>query len=143
LRRRAWVVYQRGVFVNLAHRRVGRDALCPLVTFVLGGDAGAEAQKLADTGLASKVPPRPAQEGPVGLDAGDDPREHRHDLLGGLPVGSEVILAPQPVVVDPRRIRHARIEAGWRLPARPVSPLFLRSTPLGAESALTTLQPSL
>jgi hypothetical protein len=63
------------------------------VNVVLGGDARADIQELADTGLASEVPHRPAQEGPVGLDPRDDPRKYGDDLLGSLPVSSEVILA--------------------------------------------------
>jgi hypothetical protein len=44
-----------------------------------------------------------------------DLRHDRHDpeyLFGYLPVGSEIVLAAKPVVVDPGRVRHAGIKGG-------------------------------
>ena len=53
---------------------------------------------------------RAAQERPLRADAEPDLRERRDDLLGHDPVGREIVLAAQPVVVHPRDMRHAGID---------------------------------
>jgi hypothetical protein len=91
---------------------------------VLGRDAGADVQELAQPGLVGQVAHGAAEELPVGADAGDDERVVGDRGLGGLPVGGEVVLAAQPVVVDAGRVGHVGVERGrfgpvpLRLPGR-------------------------
>ncbi len=107
-----------GVVVHVDDARVGGDGLGDLVDVALGGQAAAEVDELPDPGLAGEEADDPAQEGPVVLDhvAGD--RRDRQELFGHLAVGGEVVLAVQQVVVDARRVRHARVDRGGPVQSR-------------------------
>jgi len=76
-----------------------RDRLGYLVGVLVGGQAGADVEELPDPGLAGQVLDRAAQERPVGPHPGQDVRVGLQRLLSGLPVGGEVVLAAQLVVV--------------------------------------------
>ncbi len=98
------------VIVHVDDARLRRRPLGHLVGVVGGRQAGADVQELPHPGLVDQVLHRPAQERPVGPDAGQHARVGRDDLLGGLAVGLVVVLAAEPVVVDPGRVGHADIE---------------------------------
>ena len=88
------------VVVDVDHAGIRGDALRHLVRVAGGRDAGADIQELPDGGLGGQVPGRPAEEGPVGAHPVAQPGRRGQHALGRLPVGGEVILAAQPVVVD-------------------------------------------
>jgi hypothetical protein len=99
-----------GVVVGVDHAAVGRDALRHLMGVVRRRQAGADVEELADAGLGGQVTDGPAEERAVGPHVGRDPRPDGNDLLGGFPVGGEIVLAAQPVVVDPGRVGHAGVD---------------------------------
>jgi hypothetical protein len=82
---------------------------CRMPTGVVrGGQAGADVQELADAARAGQVADSPGQEGPLFPHPGDDRGEIADRLLGGFPVGREVVLPAQPVVIDAGLVRHRR-----------------------------------
>ncbi|GAA3102804.1 hypothetical protein GCM10020001_019920 [Nonomuraea salmonea] len=87
-----------------------------LVHVVLGGQPGADVDELPHARLGDRAD-RAAQEGAVG--AGDLPGVVAHPaaeldhLLGGHPVGGEVVAAAEVVVVHAGDARHGGIDAGW------------------------------
>ena len=96
----------------------------------LGRQAGADIEELPDARLGHQPGHGPVHERPVGADITDHSRPDRDDRFGRLPVSSEVVLAAQPVVIDPGRMRHISPEVNhamvWRRPrnshAQPHSP---------------------
>jgi hypothetical protein len=86
------------------------------VSVVRGRDAGADVQELPDARLAGQVTHRAGEELPVG----PGPRGHARigcgGLLGGLPVSGVVVLAAQPVVINPGLVSDARVEGGVIVP---------------------------
>lgn len=91
------------VDVGVDHPRVGRDLADDLVHVALGGQAGADVEELAYALLGGE-PDGPAQEVTVGLGGDAGVRKDRQDLLGGGPVGGEVVAATQEVVVHPGHV---------------------------------------
>ena len=78
---------------------------------IVGGrQHAADIQELADALLAGQILDRASQEGPVGAGLGDDDRQHLGDPVACLPVDGKVVAAAQPVVPDPGRMRHGRVE---------------------------------
>jgi hypothetical protein len=123
------------VVVDVDHLGVRSHPLSYLVRVVRGGDPGAEVQELADGRLAGQVPGHPAEEGPVGAHPEPQARRHGHHALGGLPVGGEVVLAAEPVVIDPGRVRHAGVQASGALaPGDGTALCFAHGTPLPVRS---------
>jgi hypothetical protein len=101
------------VVVHVDHAAVRRDRLRDLVHVLHGRQAGAEVEELPDAGLGGQETDHPGQKRPA-----RPGRLHRlgEDLVGlfrGPPVGLEVVLAAQPVVVDPRRMGDFCIDPGW------------------------------
>jgi hypothetical protein len=84
------------------------ERLNHLVDVRLGRDAGADVEELPDARLGRQPRHGAAQERPVRADVADHGRPDLHDGLGCLAVGREIVLAAQPVVVDPGRMRHVR-----------------------------------
>jgi hypothetical protein len=62
-----------------------------------------DVQELADPGLLGQEGHRPPKETTVIHGGNTDGRERRRDGVSGLPIGSEVVPAPQPVVVPTRQ----------------------------------------
>nr|WP_255276805.1 hypothetical protein [Actinomadura madurae] len=99
-----------GVVVDVHDPGVRAGERRRLVHVLPGRQPRPEVEELADPGRGG-VPHRPAEEGPVQPDAPDDPpRGDLHDALGGLPVGGEVVLAAEPVVVHPGHVGGAGVE---------------------------------
>jgi len=100
-----------------------------------GGQPGANVQELPDAALTGQVTYHAAQERTVGPRPGDHLRALPDHRFGGPPVGREMVLAPQPVVIDPGRVRNGGVKphpgAGGsrRVNDRPDSPAAL----LGSE----------
>src|SRR6266516_4432414 len=78
------------------------------------GQAGAEVEELPDARLAGQEADHAADERPVVADGSRDVGQGRKQLPCGLPVGGEVVLAAQDVVVDPGDVRRRRINAACR-----------------------------
>jgi hypothetical protein len=64
-------------------------------------DPGADVEELADAGLADQVVDGPHEEDPLRGHHRPDGRDLSRQRLGDGAVGSEVVLAAQPVVLDP------------------------------------------
>jgi hypothetical protein len=103
------------VVVHVDDARVGRGALRHLVGVVAAGQAGADVEELADARLGGQIVDRAAEEGAVLPDARDDVRILLDHQLGGLAVRLEVVLAAEPVIVDPRDRRHAGVDLRRRV----------------------------
>ena len=98
------------VVVGVHDPRVRGDLLRHLMGVAGHRQPGADVEELPDATLAGQVPHDPGQERPVRPHVGLDPRVGGDRLLGRLPVGGEIILAAQPVVVDPGRVGVPGIE---------------------------------
>ena len=98
------------VVVDVHDPGVWGDLLGDLVGVLRGRQTGAQVKKLPDPGLRGQVAHRASEEGPVGSHAMQDGRVGRDHLLPGLPVGGEVILPAEPVVVHPGGMGPARVE---------------------------------
>ena len=98
------------VVVDVGDRALGRHLLRQFVGAARGGQAGTDVQELADAAVTGQVAHRPGQERPVGPCPGHHVRAAAGHLVADRPVGFVVILAAEPVVVHPRRMRHPRIE---------------------------------
>jgi hypothetical protein len=99
-----------GVVVDIDDTGVLVTFLSDLIRVRTGREPGADVEKLADARIPQE-PDRADQEGAV------LPRRHPHlghvlqPDLSHLPVGGEVVLAPQDVVIDTRRVRDVRANA--------------------------------
>jgi len=82
----------------------------PPVPAARAGDPGADVEELAQALLIREIPDRPGQERAVGPDVEPDGGPGPEHLLGGFPVDGEVVLAAEPVVVDPGRMRDAGVD---------------------------------
>ena len=98
------------VVVDVDHPRLGGDGLRHLVGVVRRRQAGADVEELADALARRQVAHRAGEEPPVGLDRQDRLRVDLQRLLADLPVDREVVLAAEPVVVDPGDVRHAGVD---------------------------------
>jgi hypothetical protein len=105
---------------------------------VLGGQAGAEVEELADARLAGQEADHPADERPVVADGSRDAGQGREQLLRGLPVGGEVVLAAKDAVLDPGHVRRRRINAAGRPRAASSQPCHH----LGIRAMLTRSRPA-
>jgi hypothetical protein len=101
-----------GVVVDVDDAAVRRDLLRDLVRVVRTGQAGTDVEVLAYPGLARQVLDGPHQERAVGPHPVDDVRVHLERAIAGLPVHGEVVLAAEPVVIDTRLMRDARVDEG-------------------------------
>jgi hypothetical protein len=88
------------VIVHIDDAALGGDALGDLVGVVCRRDAGADVQELADARLASQVANGTGEKRPGGARDVDDAGKGLTELVTGLTVGREVVLAAQPVVPD-------------------------------------------
>jgi hypothetical protein len=100
-----------GVVVDVDNARVRRRREHDLVRVVGGRDARADVEKLPDPGLGGQESGRPGEERPVGPDRLDDSRIGGDNGVAGRPVGGEIVLAAEPVVMHARAMRDARIDA--------------------------------
>src|SRR2546430_11157110 len=80
-----------------------------------GRQAGADVQELADALFGGQVPDGPGEKGPAGAGRADQFRDERENPVADLPVNGVMILAAQPVIPDPGRMRNRRIDL-WRRP---------------------------
>ena len=81
------------------------------------GMPGPEVEELPDARLGREVAHRPAEERPVRPHPVAQPRCHREHPVARDPVGGEVVLAAEPVVVDPRRVRDGGVDPEIGIPA--------------------------
>src|SRR5262249_19633543 len=83
------------------------------------GQPGTEVQELVDPRLGGQVPDGAAEEGPVLAYAGAARGPRLDHPLGDLPVGGEVVLPAEEVVVHPGRMRPGPIDLRNREPFLP------------------------
>ena len=76
-----------------------------LVHVAAGGQARADVEELADPGLTGQELDRPGQERPVGTRGPRRVWYRLQQAARGFPVGLEVVLAAEQVVIDPRDVR--------------------------------------
>src|SRR5262249_26272235 len=74
------------------------------------GQSRAEVEELPDARVG-QVAHGPGEEGAVGPGRGADGGVGGYGLLAGDPVGLEVVLSAEPVVVDPGRVGHPGVQA--------------------------------
>jgi hypothetical protein len=108
----AGVRQHKGVVVHVDDPRFRRDGLRHLVGVVRGGQAGADVEELPYPGLAGQVPDRAGEKGPRGTRDHGDAGEDLFVLIAGLTVDGIVVLAAQPVIPDPGRMRHRGVDPG-------------------------------
>ena len=78
---------------------------------VVGGrQAGADVKELAHRCLGDQVPDRAHQKRPGTAGHAGNVRERRDDLVTGRTVDRIVVLATDPVVPDPGRMRHGCVD---------------------------------
>jgi len=85
------------------------------------GQAGADVEELADAFLFGQVPDGAPQERLVGLRGKPDAGEGGDRLFRRDPVGGEVVLAAQQVVINSGDVRDAGIGRERSLPTRHVT----------------------
>ena len=117
------VSQHRRVVVHVNDPGVRRDCLGDLVHVPVGGQPGAEVEELPDARLGGQEPDRAAEERPVGPGHLGELGGHFHHLAGGSPVGGEVVLPAEQVVIDPGRGRDRRVDPRGHLVIRHVRPL--------------------
>src|SRR5215469_6025842 len=77
----------------------------------LGGNAAADVEELTYA-LGGQVRHRAAHEAAVGPDVTNDGRPDRDDRFGRAPIGVEIVLAAEPVVIDASRVSNAGVDQG-------------------------------
>ena len=110
---RAWAQHDR-VVVDVDHAGGGLDPLGDLVHVLRGRQARADVQQLPHAGLADQVADHAAEDVTLGPHAHLDGGQRRDHLVADGPVGGEVVLAAQQVVVDAGDVRFGGVERGIR-----------------------------
>jgi hypothetical protein len=98
------------VIIGVDDPRLGSDPLRDVVGVVGRRQAGPDIEELPDALAIRQLVHRVDQEQPRGPGDQRQGRHHVEHLLGRLPVGGEIVLAAQPVVPHPRRVRHGGVE---------------------------------
>jgi hypothetical protein len=99
-----------GVVVDVNDARARLHRLCHLVHVAHARQPGTEVEELGDPCFLHQVPDGAAEEGPVLPHRRPKRRRDRERLLGDLPVGGEIVLAAEEVVVHPGRVRPGRVD---------------------------------
>ena len=107
----AGVRKHQGVVVHVDDLAFRRHPLGHLMGVVARGKAGADVQELPYPGFSGQVPDRAGEKAPGGAGDHGDAGEYLPVLVAGLAVDGVVVLAAQPVVPDPRRVWHGRVDA--------------------------------
>ena len=107
---RAGVRQHDGVVVHVDHPALGGDGLGDLVAVGRGRDAGPDVEELPDPRLGGQVADRAGHEGTVGAHRVDQVRIGLQRRVAGRPVHRVVVLAAEPVIVDPGDVRHAGVK---------------------------------
>jgi hypothetical protein len=102
------------IVVNVDHARAWRGGLRDLVRVVRRWYAGADVEELPYPGLGRQKPDRPRQERPVAANAGQQPRVSLGRLLRRRPVGREMVLPAEPVVVHTGDVRYGDVKVPHR-----------------------------
>jgi hypothetical protein len=82
------------------------------MSIVCGGKARADVEELANPDILGQVTDRAGKKGPGSASDNGDTRENILVLVTGLAVDSIIVLAAQPVVPDPGRVRHRGVNGG-------------------------------
>jgi hypothetical protein len=98
------------VIVDVDDPRLRRQPLGDFMGVVGSRQPRTDVQELAHSYRTCEVPDRPPQEGTVCPGLGDDARKHGGYPVASLPVDGIVVLAAEPVVPDPGRMRHRRVD---------------------------------
>jgi hypothetical protein len=102
------------VVVHVDHAGFRRHSLCDFVGIVRRRNPGSDVEELADSCFTGQVADCPGEEGPVRQDPEPESRSGREHAFGGLPVGGEIVLAAEPVVVNPGRMRDRGVDPADR-----------------------------
>jgi len=96
--------------------RFGSRTLGYLMSVVGGGQSSTDVEELADAQVGGQVLHDAGEKQPDAAGDLDHDRHGGEDIFGSPPVGGEIVLAAQPVVVDARRVSHGGVEGdGARL----------------------------
>ena len=102
------------VVVDVDDPGVRRDRLGDFMGVVRRWNPGSDVQELPDPCFAGKIAHGPGQEGPIRPHAEPQTRSGGEHAFGCLPVGGEIVFAPEPVVVDTGRMRDRRVNPADR-----------------------------
>ncbi len=102
------------IVVDIDDPRLGRDPLGDFMRVINCRQPGPDIEELADSRVSRQVPHRAHKEPPGRERDIHDLGQHGESLITGLPVDGVVVLAAQPVIPDPGRMRHRSVDAGWR-----------------------------
>jgi hypothetical protein len=108
-RARAWGEHDR-VVVDVDDARLRRGLLRHLVRVVRGGQAGPDIEELPDTHRGGEMVHGRGQERPPRAGDRSHGRHDLQDLFRDGAVGGEIVLAAQPVIPDPGRVRHRGVK---------------------------------
>ena len=103
------------IVVHVDHVAAGRGRLGDLVRVVRCRDAGADVEKLADSRIFSQIAHCAGQEGTIGANRVNDIWIGLDRLLTGRPVGGEIVLAAEPVIINAGNMRDAGIDGRGHL----------------------------
>ena len=104
-----------GIVVRVDHPRAGVDLLSDLMHRIPGGQARPDVKKLVDSRLGGEEPDDAPDEPAVLHHRLAQLRYQRKNPVGGNPVGLEVVLAAEKVVIHPGGVRDGHIQAPRRL----------------------------
>ena len=106
----AGVHQDQGVVVGVDDPAARRDPLGHLMSVIGSRQPGPDVEELPDPRRAGQVADRGGQERPLGAGPGGHARVGSGRFLAGDPVRLVVVLAAQPVVIDPGRVRRGRVD---------------------------------
>jgi hypothetical protein len=98
------------VVIEVDHAGGRVDAVGDLVHVLRGGQARGDVEQLPEAGLADQVADHAAEQVALGAHAHLDGGQLGDDLIGDGPVGGEVVLAAEQVVVHPGDVRARGVE---------------------------------
>ena len=101
------------VVVRVHHARLGSDSVRDFVHIALRGKPGADVEELTDAGFGKKVHSA-TQKCPVFPRYERCIRDDGAQLVDKRAVDCVIVLAPERIVVDPRCMGFAHLDAGWR-----------------------------
>jgi hypothetical protein len=85
------------------------------VRVVRGRDSGADVEKLVDSRIFGQIAHCAGQKGTIGANRENDTWIGLDRLLTGHPIGGEIVLAAQPVIINAGNMRDAGVDGQGRL----------------------------
>ena len=100
------------VVVDIHDAGLGRYPLRDLMGVIRSRQPGPDIEELPDSRIFGQVADAAGQEAPGSAGDITHTRECRGPRVAGLPVDGKVVLAAEPVIPDPGRVRHGGVNPG-------------------------------